>query len=162
MSHTMDLKMVVLCQNASGKREFHSCTVSVTEAEYQNGDHYRKAEENAEYNGYAPVLSFDQKDPAFHQMLSLGNWIIGSEAEQIISVKMADIVGDYDRPGEVPEWQWVEKHASYQHCKNAESGIWEFILNLNMSHPDVPLRLQPVIDQARLQEACYVIFHQGT
>lgn len=162
MSNTMDRKMIVLCNNASGEREFHSCTVSVTEAEYQNGDHYRNAEENAEYNGYQPVMAFDQNDPAARQLLALGNWIVAAEAERVISVMMADVVGDYDTPEEVPEWQWVEKHASYGHRRNAKSGIWEFVLNLAMSHTDVPPRLQPVMEQARRQQAGYVIFHQGT
>lgn len=162
MSNTMDLKMIVLSINASGEREFHSCSVSVTEAQYENGDHYRLAEENAEYNGYTPVLSFDPNDRAARQLRDLDDWIGGAETERTISIMMADVVGDYDRPEEVPEWKWVENHASYKHCKNAEGGVWEFILNLGMTFADIPARLQPVIEQARLQGAGYVIFHQGT
>ncbi|MDT8992828.1 hypothetical protein RQP54_18285 [Curvibacter sp. APW13] len=88
--------------------------------------------------------------------------LLGQSAMHVEDVMMQDIVGDYDTPDTVPEWAWVEAHASYRHRHNGEDGIWEFIVNLARHFDDVPEKLRPVIQSARKSGAAYLVFHQGT
>lgn len=78
------------------------------------------------------------------------------------SIMMQDIVGDYEVPENVTEWQWVEANASYAHVKNGQDGIWEFFLNLSLSWDDIPEKLREVIEVAREQNCAFLIIHQGT
>ena len=69
-------KVIVLCTNAEGAPEFHSCTPEVTQEQYDNGEHYDLAKENAEDNGYEePMVAFDENDPAAKQLLKLADWV---------------------------------------------------------------------------------------
>ncbi len=86
----------------------------------------------------------------------------GATREEVISVMMQDIVGDYDVPEEVPEWAWIESAASFNHVRNGQDGVWEFVLNLSKTFSNIPDRLKPVLDQARQDNLSYLIFHQGT
>jgi hypothetical protein len=86
----------------------------------------------------------------------------GATKEEIRSVMMQDIVGDYDIPDEVSEWKWVEEKASFVHSRNGQDGVWEFVLNLANSWDDIPEKLVPVISSARADHAGYLIIHQGT
>lgn len=83
-------------------------------------------------------------------------------SEAIASIMMQEMVDNYDTPDTVPEWAWVESNASYAHARNAEDGIWEFILNLSMDFEDIPEKLQPVIAEARSKNIGYLLIHQGT
>lgn len=86
----------------------------------------------------------------------------GAVRQEIASVQMSDIVGDYDTPDEVPEWAWVEKESSFSHRENGQSGVWEFVLNLSRHFESIPAKLIPVIQNAREANFAYLIFHQGT
>lgn len=86
----------------------------------------------------------------------------GACRSEIAEVMMQDLVGDYEDPDKVPEWAWVLQNACFAHVKNGEAGIWEFILNLNMSLSDVPEKLAPVIAEARARACAYLLIHQGT
>jgi hypothetical protein len=86
----------------------------------------------------------------------------GASREEIGSVMMQDIVGDYEGPENVPEWAWVEREASFSHVRNGQDGVWEFVLNLSRRFTNIPDRLRPVIDRARRGNLAYLIFHQGT
>lgn len=77
-------------------------------------------------------------------------------------IQMQDIVGDYDTPDTVPEWSWVEAHASYQHRENGIYGIWEFVVNLARHFDDIPEKLRSVFQRAHLSGVAYLVFHQGT
>lgn len=69
-------KVVVLCANASGEPEFHTCSPEVSKAAYDEGAHYALAKENAEDNGYEGLmLSFDQNDPAAKQLAAILSWL---------------------------------------------------------------------------------------
>ncbi|WP_299194726.1 hypothetical protein [uncultured Amphritea sp.] len=86
---------------------------------------------------------------------------------QVYDVCMVDVVGDYDTPDEVTEWEWVEEKASYKHTQNGSHGIWEFLLNVSVienesNDNDIPERLKPVIQNALEQNCSYILFHQGT
>lgn len=85
------------------------------------------------------------------------------EIEAIGSVDMQDIVGHYDVPDDVPEWLWVQQNASFAHVRNGlGDGVWEFILNLSRSFTDIPPRLAPTINNARLKKLGYLVLNQGT
>jgi hypothetical protein len=81
--------------------------------------------------------------------------------EQIGSVLMQDLVGEYDTPDTVPEWKWVEEAASFTHKANGESGVWDFVLNLALDHHGIPERLAKTFEDARAQGVGYLLFHQG-
>lgn len=83
---------------------------------------------------------------------------------KVMEVYMPDIVGDYDVPESVPEWQWVEEHHSFAHRKNGvEGGVWEFLVNVECHHdkPDMPDSLRIAMKQAKLSGAAWVMFYQG-
>lgn len=86
----------------------------------------------------------------------------GATKEEIGSVMMQDVVGDYEVPADVPEWKWVEREASFNHARNGQNGIWEFVLNLSCTFDNVPEKLKPVFKKARGDNLAYLIFHQGT
>lgn len=86
----------------------------------------------------------------------------GAVVEEIGSVMMQDVVGDYDLPDTVPEWIWVEREASFSHCRNGSGGIWEFVVNLSRTFELVPDRLKPILSEARDKRLSYLVFHQGT
>jgi len=69
------VKVAVVCRNAEGAVDFHTCTPEVTEAERQEGKHYELACENAEENGYeGPFLPFDAEDPAVKALAAVATW----------------------------------------------------------------------------------------
>lgn len=75
-SNTKHVKVVVLCINSNGAPEFHTCTPEVTPEQYQNGDHYDLAKENAAHNGYdEPMIAFDEKDAAARQLGEVLAWL---------------------------------------------------------------------------------------
>lgn len=80
----------------------------------------------------------------------------------ILEIQMQDLVGDYDVPEDVPEWAWIEQNASFSHKENGSSGVWEFMINLGKTLPDIPPRLAAVVERARQAKAAYLLFHQGT
>jgi hypothetical protein len=93
---------------------------------------------------------------------SSGEFFPGATKEEVASVMMQDIVGDYDIPATVPEWQWVQSVASFVHCRNGQGGVWEFVINLSLAFENVPEKLEPVLRQARDANLSYLILHQGT
>lgn len=73
---TFPIKMVVLATNSEGSPEFHTCSVEVTQEQYDNGDHYDLAKENADFNGYEePMIAFDERDVAARQLGEILAWI---------------------------------------------------------------------------------------
>lgn len=87
----------------------------------------------------------------------------GAAIEEIGSVMMQEVIGDYDVPNGIPEWAWVEDKSSFAHRRNGEpGGVWEFVLNLSNELGDVPDSLKPVLTEARAKHLAYLIFHQGT
>lgn len=86
----------------------------------------------------------------------------GAVREEIGSVMMSAIVGDYDTPDQVPEWAWVDKSACFTRARNGQDGIWEFVINLGSALLDIPEKLKPMFAEARAKNLSYVIIHQGT
>ncbi|MBL4901018.1 MAG: hypothetical protein JKX76_15530 [Colwellia sp.] len=89
-------------------------------------------------------------------------YLPGAAKQEIIDVCMLDVVDQYDTPDEVPEWEWIEKNSCYEHSKNGQCGIWEFVLNLSVDLSGIPDKLKSVIDTAKKQHCAYILFHQGT
>lgn len=69
-------KVIVLCTNANGAAEFHSCAPEVTADQLRAGEHYALAKENAGANGFIePMIAFDAEDPAAKQLESLAGYV---------------------------------------------------------------------------------------
>ncbi len=92
---------------------------------------------------------------------------------KILDVQMTDVVGDYDIPGDISEWIWVENNASFEHVKNGKlDGIYEFMINVYLCTSDdgtgvrdsigVPDTLYPLVKRAIDEGYSYILFHQGT
>lgn len=113
---------------------------------------------------YADVGNNAAKEVVDFSAFSKTSPLADLETEKVLNVCMPDLVGDYDVPEDVPEWGWIEKHASYRHQDNGDCGVWDFILNLCMLEfmDDVPEVLQAILTQAEEQGYSYVLFHQGT
>lgn len=87
--------------------------------------------------------------------------IMDGHAQLIYEIDMTDIFS-YDNPSEIPEWSWLETHASYKHTGNGHAGIWEFMLNMANEFVDIPAKLEKYISEAKRKKIAYVLFHQGT
>ncbi|HDR9103674.1 hypothetical protein [Paraburkholderia sp. A3RO-2L] len=80
MADKLRKKVVVLATNANGEAEFFRITVEVTEEEYDRAGHFDKAQEAAEAEGYeAPLMCFDQAEPAAKQLQELAAWLAEPE-----------------------------------------------------------------------------------
>ena len=97
-----------------------------------------------------------------------------TDMDTLVSIDMTDWF-EYDTPDTCDEWALVQALASYQHVRNAEDGVWEFVLN--PAHVQGSLRAgAPLID--RIVSQCrpdfvdllrehaaagrYILVHQGT
>lgn len=73
---TFPIKVAVLATNSEGAPEFHTCSIEVTQAAYDAGEHYTLAKENAEFNGFEePMIAFDERDQAARDLPNLAVWI---------------------------------------------------------------------------------------
>lgn len=79
---------------------------------------------------------------------------------KLLDVSMPMIVGGYDVPDEIEEWQWVKENASFSHTDNGESGTYEFIINLANDLLDIPEQLTSIIAKAIEDDYAYLAFHQ--
>lgn len=81
----------------------------------------------------------------------------------VFEVNMA--VFGYETPETQPEWQWVQRLASFAHVGNGEvEGVWEFMVNaerLRLLRDQVPETLKSVVNEALNTGAEWVMFHQG-
>ena len=115
---------------------------------------------------YAVTEKFHDGDQIVYDdvtyMVQKGVVVYSPQAEKISSIQMQDVVGEYDVPDSVEEWNWIEKNASFSHRYNGQSGVWDFILNLSLTFKDVPPKLLPVIEKAKASNISYLLFHQGT
>lgn len=81
--------------------------------------------------------------------------------QEIMDVVMEDIIGGYETPNGVLEWEWIKSNASYSHVENGKAGVWDFMLNLSLDFDKIPPKLEPVIQHAKTQGVAYLLFHQG-
>jgi hypothetical protein len=71
----MQVKCVVAATNANGEPDLYFLKVSCTNRQYSAGEHYARAKQAAEDEGYEePMVAFDQCDAAGKAMLPLFQW----------------------------------------------------------------------------------------
>jgi hypothetical protein len=85
-----------------------------------------------------------------------------SSTMSILDVNMTDIIGDYDTPDGIKEWQWIQKNACFSHRNNGKEGLWDFMVNISVEHTNTPFNLLPVIISAIASGHSYILFNQGT
>ncbi len=84
----------------------------------------------------------------------------------VFEVYMPDLVEDADPealPETRPEWQWIEKNASFKHQGNGcAQGVWEFMVHEAKLREatDIPDALKGSIDRALGLGAVWVMFYQ--
>lgn len=88
------------------------------------------------------------------------------------SIYAPDLFGDYDTPESIPEWSWIEQHASFTHIENNNSGVWEFMVNvdryfdesqskfIDKDGDNFPDKLLPIFEDAKSKNISYIIFYQ--
>jgi hypothetical protein len=63
MEKNQNIKMFVSCRNANGSADMFVCVVEVTQDQFDNGEHYDLACDQAEQNGYEqPFLCYDENE----------------------------------------------------------------------------------------------------
>jgi len=80
----------------------------------------------------------------------------------IRSVHLQELVGESVLLNAVPEFCWVAENASFTRCRNAQIGLWEFILDLHTAFTDIPPLLCMEIQTAREEGISYLLFLQKT
>lgn len=96
------------------------------------------------------------------------DWVVVNDKETdhntltTLDVEMSTVVGDYDEPDDIPEWNWVENNARFQHKDNGQNGIWDYMLNINLEYANIPEKLTPLINDAKEKGYTYILFNQGT
>jgi hypothetical protein len=81
------IRCIVAAVDSNGSPDFYFVKVSATQEQYDNGDHYDRAKEAAEDNGYEPRLAYDEHDAAGRAMLAQFEWdtastvTVGEEGE---------------------------------------------------------------------------------
>jgi len=92
-----------------------------------------------------------------------GQFLPGACSCEVGTVSMRDIVGDYAQPWKMIEWAWVTQNARFQHVRNGQGAIFEFIVHLDdiTQNPEyeLPERLKPVFAEAIKKGLTYVIFN---
>lgn len=80
--------------------------------------------------------------------------------ESIRSIQLSGWLSE-DEDNEVhAEMAWLKENASFSHVDNNDDGpVWEMMLNLALDYEDIPGRLAPIIDLARLDGVGYLIFY---
>lgn len=81
---------------------------------------------------------------------------------KIYDCDVTEVFPDYDVPEDIPEWEWIQEHATYAHMQNGEFGIWEFVMNISEPRKDIPLVLLRTFIAAYNEQCTYILFHQGT
>ena len=70
----MNIKCIVIADNASGEADFWACIVDCTERQYNEGDHFETAEVCAENERYENTYACDEHEPLFKPFLNIVDW----------------------------------------------------------------------------------------
>jgi hypothetical protein len=85
------------------------------------------------------------------------------DVSKYLDVNMAEHF-DYELPGEVDEWGWIEHNARWAHLGNGEEGgVWEFMVPVSKLdlREKIPVKLLPFFENAKALQCTWVLFHQG-
>lgn len=85
---------------------------------------------------------------------------VTAAGQLVLSVNLADVLGDYEDAEALPEWAWLQARASY--ITWPSDGPTELVLNLARSFDGVPSRLISLLSQARGLGMAYLLIHHGT
>jgi hypothetical protein len=86
--------------------------------------------------------------------------LAGTTRSDIFEVQVSAVLGEECDNRDTVEWQWIEQNASFAHCQNSDTpGVWEFMVTVTSELADIPERLQPIVQQAQEENACYMIFY---
>lgn len=77
--------------------------------------------------------------------------------DHMLQVYAPEVLGEHDDMSGVPEWEWIEKVASFSHTEVAD----RIVHIIYADHHDVPTKLQPVLDSAKAAGMNWVLFHLG-
>lgn len=116
-SNLRQVRCVVAGVNASGEPDLYFVKVRCTEDEYDNGDHYERAREAADDDGYETYLTYDEHDAGGRAMVSLcHDW----DTAPVVRVGDADpiVEDELDLPAEA---------ARYFYIHNINGMLQEFI-----------------------------------
>lgn len=72
---------------------------------------------------------------------------------------------EYDTPDQIPEWEWIEKNASFRGAHNGDCGVWDFIVNVDMvleNNPPKSTKLLDILNEAHNKSIKCILFNQGT
>jgi hypothetical protein len=88
----LKLKMVVAATNANGEPDLFFCKVICSKEQYEEGDHYDAAKDQAKLEGYeSEMVAFDENDPP----KSLFELFVWNSAEVVdISDELISEVGE--------------------------------------------------------------------
>ncbi len=64
----MKIQVGVMGSNAGGEPDVIRFEIECTQEQYEQGDHYKKAERLASDQGFEPAMSFDERDPAWQAL----------------------------------------------------------------------------------------------
>jgi len=67
----MNIRTAVMCRNSEGAPEVVHFEISCTQDQYDKGVHYDQAKALASDQGFAPVMAFDERDPAWKSLAAL-------------------------------------------------------------------------------------------
>lgn len=131
------IKLIVLATNSEGAPEFYRCTMKVLQEQYDNGDHYDLAKEEAASEGYKePMIAFDENDQAATQFQALVKFV---DADIAMPAVVTEIPPYASEMGEAAN----RYHASfrYAHPLPAQwrwSEVWEVMHAAKLAEPRTP------------------------
>lgn len=86
--------------------------------------------------------------------------LAGRTILKMVDVAMSSIVGEYDDPDQVPEWQWVKSMASHEHLGVKDNSAYEYTLNVSIDNiDDAPQSLRALISDAEQEGINYILFY---
>jgi hypothetical protein len=82
-----------------------------------------------------------------------------------LRIFMPALLPEYEDPNEVPEWQWIEQHASFAYDGNdgKSPGSHSFIMTTDedwLMNQEIPDLLQPIFKEAKAKSHDFIMFYQ--
>lgn len=65
------IKCIVAARNSNGEPDFFFTEITCTQRQYEEGEHYKMAEDKAASEGYDPKLVYDEVDSAGKMLLEV-------------------------------------------------------------------------------------------
>ncbi len=88
-----------------------------------------------------------------------GGFFPAAEIHKTGSFPLSELVGPRGQADGCPEWDWVCTHSGLTRHTAGDRRIAGFVLDLNRKLPEIPLRLRPMLGEARRKGLGYLIFY---